>query len=81
MPMDLDPQSPPADTPAIVWRVRLYWIGPNDCTWESACDGSFPAGTTAMQAIEGVAKWRGVDLAACTQIKAERGYDRTGPGR
>lgn len=55
------------------WRVRLYWRagGTYNNLYESCCDGAFPAGTTAMEAIVEVAKWRAVDLATVISIETE----------
>ena len=57
------------------WRVRFYFKVRNGAylnTHESSCDGAFPEGTTALQAITEVAKWRGIDLDAVYAIEAER---------
>ena len=57
------------------WRVRFYFKvrhGAYLNTHESSCDGAFPGGTTAMQAIREVAKWRSIDLDHVYSIEAER---------
>ena len=57
------------------WRVRFYFKvrhGTHLNTHESTCDGAFPPGTTALQAIAEVAKWREVDLDSVYSIEAKR---------
>jgi hypothetical protein len=51
------------------WRVRFYFRDPRG-SFEAGADGSFPAGTTAMEAIREVARWRNVDLDRVHSVEA-----------